>query len=150
MDQDTTGHLLHAAGYCKPQFNLNHAQLVCALGFNKNIRELTDILSVIGFTSYKLLSYRRNELFSTDTYKQLDIDNVVDIYSEYLEDPDILATLRELMVPRLENIEKVLTDHLDPSLVISYKMGSTRFTRAASPRKRSQRHAWKVPSAYCA
>lgn len=104
------------------QLGLNHSQLVCALGFNKNIRDLTDILSVVGFTSYKLLSYRRNELFSTDTYKHLDIDNVVDIYSEYLEDPDILATLRELMVPRLENIEKKLLDDEETSFVISYKM----------------------------
>ena len=40
------------------QLDVNHSQLVCALGFNKNIRDLTDILSVIGFTSYKLLSYR--------------------------------------------------------------------------------------------
>ena len=117
-DSDFIKKINHAAA----QLDLNHSQLVCALGFNKNIRELTDILSVVGFTSYKLLSYRRNELFSTDTYKQLDIDNVVDIYSEYLEDPDILATLRELMVPRLKNIEKELSDRSDPALVISYKM----------------------------
>jgi hypothetical protein len=116
------GDFIKKINHAATQLELNHTQLVCALGFNKNIRDLTDILSVIGFTSYKLMTYRRNELFSTDTYTQLDIDNVVDIYSEYLEDPDILATLRELMVPRLENIEKKLGDNADPSMVISYKM----------------------------
>lgn len=108
----------HAAA----QLGLNHSQLVCALGFNKNIRDLTDILSVVGFSSYKLLSYRRNELFTTDTYHHLDIDNVVDIYSEYLEDPDILATLRELLLPRLDNVERKIAAGGDPAIVISYKM----------------------------
>ena len=56
------------------QIGLNHSQLVCALGFNKYIRDLSDIYSMIGFRSYKLLSYRGNELFSTDTYNQLPID----------------------------------------------------------------------------
>ena len=87
------------------QLDVNHSQLVCALGFNKNIRDLTDILSVIGFTSYKLLSYRRNELFSTDTYDGLDIDNILDIYTERLEDAELLDTLRELLPARFSSIE---------------------------------------------
>ena len=53
------------------QLDLNHSQLVCAVGFNKNIRDLTDIMTVLGFKSYKLMIYRRNELFTTDTYQQL-------------------------------------------------------------------------------
>ena len=40
------------------QLELNHTQLVCALGFNKHIRELTDIQQQLGFRSYKLLTYR--------------------------------------------------------------------------------------------
>ncbi|HSR63833.1 MAG TPA: hypothetical protein VLN56_10555 [Gammaproteobacteria bacterium] len=101
---------------------LNHAQLVCALGFNKNIRDLTDIISVLGFRSYKLLSYRQNELFTTDTYQQLAIDNIIDIYSERLEDARIKETLRELLMPRLEHIEKDIEKTEDPSHVISYRM----------------------------
>jgi hypothetical protein len=104
------------------QIELNHTQLVCALGFNTNIRDLTDILSVVGFSSYKLLTYRRNELFANDTYQHLDIDNVVDIYAEHIEDEDILATLRELLPARLTNIEKKLAEAADPGTVISYKM----------------------------
>ena len=104
------------------QLELNHSQLVCALGFNRHIRDLEDIYSMIGFRSYKLLSYRCNELFSTDTYKQLSVDNILDIYSERLEDQQILDSLRDMLRPRLENIEKDIAKSDDPSHIISYRM----------------------------
>lgn len=66
--------------------------------------------------------YRTNELFSTDTYKQLSIDNVIDIYSEHLEDQDIFNALRELLKPRLTNIQKKLDGTDDPATTISYRM----------------------------
>ena len=104
------------------QLDLNHSQLVCALGFNRHIRDLEDIYSMIGFRSYKLLSYRCNELFSTDTYKQLSVDNILDIYSERLEDQQILESLQDMLKPRLENIEKDIAKSDDPSHIISYRM----------------------------
>jgi hypothetical protein len=103
-------------------FGLNHAQVVCALGFNKNIRELTDIISVLGFRSHKLLSYRQNELFTTDTYQQLSIDNILDIYSARLEDDQIMGSLRELLMPRLGHIEAEIEKNDDPGRIISYRM----------------------------
>ncbi len=104
------------------QMDLNHTQLVCALGYNKHIRDLSDIYSTLGFRNYKLLSYRCNELFSTDTYNQLPIDNVLDIYSERLEDQEILDSLREILVTRLENIEADLDKHEDAGHLFSYRM----------------------------
>ncbi len=104
------------------QLELNHSQLVCAIGFNKNIRELTDIITVLGFKSYKVMIYRRNELFTTDTYQQLGIDNVLDIYSARLEDEEILETLRELLQPRLQHIEADIEKADDPGTTISYRM----------------------------
>lgn len=104
------------------QLELNHSQLVCATGFNKNIRDLTDIMTVLGFKSYKVMIYRRNELFTTDTYQQLGIDNILDIYAERLEDEEILETLRELLRPRLEHIETDIEKTGDPGHVISYRM----------------------------
>ena len=67
------------------QLELNHSQLVCAIGFNKNIRDLTDFITVLGFKSYKVMIYCRNELFTTDTYQQLGIDNIMDSYSAWLD-----------------------------------------------------------------
>ena len=104
------------------KLGLNHTQLVCALAFNKHIRDLTDIQQQLGFRSYKLLTYRQNELFTTDTYTQLPIDNILDIYSERLEDQEILNTLRELLLPRLEHIEADIEKTDDPSHIMSYKM----------------------------
>lgn len=104
------------------QLGLNHTQLVCAIGFNKHIRDLTDIQQQLGFRSFKLLTYRTNELFTTDTYAQLDIDNILDIYSARLEDQEILDTLRELLHPRLEHIEATIEKKGDPGHIISYRM----------------------------
>jgi len=104
------------------QLELNHSQLVCALSFNKHIRELTDIQQQLGFRSFKLLTYRKNELFTTDTYTQLPIDNILDIYCERLEDQEVLETLRELLRPRLEHIEADIEKTGDPGHIISYKM----------------------------
>ncbi len=104
------------------QLDLNHSQVVCALSFNKNIRSLTDIISILGFRSYKLMSYRQNELFTTDTYQQLPIDNILDIYSERLEDKQIHDMLRDLIRPRLEHIEADIEKNDDPSNTISYRM----------------------------
>jgi len=104
------------------QLELNHTQLVCALGFNKHMRDLTDIQQQLGFRSFKLLTYRMHELFTTDTYTQLPIDNILDIYSERLEDQEVLDTLRELLHPRLEHIEAEIEKNSDPAHIISYKM----------------------------
>lgn len=104
------------------QLGLNHSQLVCALGFNRHIRDLSDIYSTLGFRSYKLLSYRCNELFTTDTYNQLAIDNVLDIYSERLEDAQIHDTIKQMIHPRLTNIEAIIAKNDDPSHIFSYRM----------------------------
>lgn len=97
------------------QLELNHTQLVCAVGFNKHIRELTDIQHQLGFRSFKLLTYRQHELFTTDIYIQLPIDNILDIYSERLEDQEVLDTLRKLLHPRLEQIEAAIKKTDDPA-----------------------------------
>jgi len=104
------------------KLDLNHSQLVSALGFNRYIRDLPDIYSTLGFRSYKLLAYRCNELFRTDTYNQMTIDNILDIYSERLEDQQILDSIREMLDPRLEHIEQDLEKNEDPGHIISYRM----------------------------
>ena len=101
---------------------LNHSQLVCGSGFNKHIRDMDDIISIIGFTSYKLLLYRRDELFTTDAYKQMNIDNILDIYAKHPEDREIFEALRQLLKSRLAHIESGIEKSNDPSHIISYRM----------------------------
>lgn len=122
INPDTSQDFIIRINKIAAQLGLNHSQLICALGFNKYIRDLSDIYSLLGFRSYKLLSYRCNELFSTDTYNQLAIDNILDIYSERIEDEAILASLKEMLRPRLEHIEADIDKTEDPSHVISYRM----------------------------
>jgi len=122
IDPDPNDDFIIRINKIAAQLDLNHTQLVCALGFNKHIRDLSDIYSTLGFRSYKLLSYRCNELFSTDTYSQLPIDNVLDIYSERLEDQEIFDSLREILVVRLSNIEKDLDKNEDAGHIFSYRM----------------------------
>lgn len=104
------------------QLQLNHAQLVCALGFNVNVRDVSDVLVILGFSSFKPLTYRRNELYSTDAYAQLDIDNILDIYSAGVAAPEFMETFRECLPRRLAAIESHIGRGADPALEISYRM----------------------------
>jgi len=122
VKSDTSVDFIKNINSIATQLELNHSQLVCAIGFNKNIRDLTDIITVLGFKSYKVMIYRRNELFTTDTYQQLGIDNILDIYVARLEDEEILETLRELLHPRLQHIEADIEKTDDPGYIISYRM----------------------------
>jgi hypothetical protein len=122
IDPDPNDDFIIRINKIATQLEMNHTQLVCALGFNRHIRDLSDIYSTLGFRSYKLLSYRSNELFSTDTYSQLAIDNVLDIYSERLEDQEILDSLREILAVRLSNIENDLDKNEDAGHIFSYRM----------------------------
>ena len=104
------------------QLDLNHVQLICALGFNPQIAELVDVASVLGFTSPKLLCYRRDELFTHDLYNQLSIDDVLDLYTHCLEEQSVLLEIQSLFPDRLDEIESAITGPSNPNTVISYKM----------------------------
>lgn len=101
---------------------LNHTQLICALAFNPNIEELTDIHSLLGFRSFKVLDYRNEELFTTDAYFQLAIDNILDLYSSILEDEDVIQKVKTLLPQRLAMIENKIEKKEDPNHVMSYRM----------------------------
>lgn len=104
------------------QLDLNHSQLVCAVGFNADAAGLTEVLTMLGFKSHETMSYRRDELFVTDNYQQLAIDDVISVYSTHLENQQMLAKLRELLYPRLEHIEASIEKDEGPQNVISYRM----------------------------
>ena len=52
----------------------------------------------------------------------MSVDNILDIYSERLEDQQILESIREMLEPRLAHIEDDLDKTEDPGHVISYRM----------------------------
>ena len=102
--------------------DVNHAQVVCGLGFNFAIGELPDVYSVLGFTSVKALYLRRDELFRTDIYAQLPVDAVIEIYSHCAQNEALMQVLQALSTERLNTIEDHIAEHSDPNIIISYKM----------------------------
>ncbi len=116
-----TNEFLVCIDWTATQMEVHHAQLVCALGFNAHARDLTDILALLGITSFKSLAIRRNELFATDPYEHLPIDNVLDIYTQTATDAEFTKAIQEAIPRRLELIEKSI-GHGNPALEISYRM----------------------------
>ena len=104
------------------QLQLNHTQLVCALGFNPAIRSMSDILTFLGFSSFKSLAIRRDELFSTDAYHFLPIDNVIDIYTCAARDAEFTEALRALVKRRLDTLEAAVDQDGDPPPGVSYRI----------------------------
>ena len=104
------------------QLQLNHTQLVCALGFNAVMRTMSDILTLLGFSNFKALGIRRDELFCTDAYHFLPIDNVIDIYTCAARDPQFIEALRALVKRRLDTLEAAVDQDGDPPPGISYRI----------------------------
>ena len=76
------------------KLGLHPVQLTCALGFNPSMRELPDILSVLGFDSYDMLARQRNEFFFSDIYRRLSIENILAIYARVIRDPELLQVMQ--------------------------------------------------------
>ena len=88
--------------------DLNHAQLVCGLGFNFGISDLPDVRSIVGFTNDKSLYLRRDEIFKNDIYEQLSVDDVIDIYAHCLNFAAHLSIIQDLATERLSSIERAI------------------------------------------
>lgn len=104
------------------QVGVNQHQLICGLGFNPNLAEMPDVLSLLGFSSHKLLQYRRDELFVNDTYEKLNIDDILEIYTQVVDEPTLCEQLRVLLPRRLALIQQVIHGGMQPNKTISYKM----------------------------
>jgi len=116
------------------KFRLRPAQLACAVGFNPNARNLTEILPIMGFDSLEELINMRNDVFTTDIYKRLTFDNVNEIYAGIMSDPDMLHTMQYLLKSRLKNIESKIEETVNTIIIEKYKaeMRAIYFDRIAT------------------
>jgi len=103
------------------RMELHPTQLICALGFNPALRQLPDVLSVLGFARYEALAQRRNELFVSDIYRRLPIDDVLAIYKQVRDDQELLPVMQYLLEQRLENIEKRIEATVNSLVIERYK-----------------------------
>lgn len=100
---------------------LTYAQLVCALGFNPNIRDLPDVVEIVGFESYESLARERNQYFANDIYDRLGIKDVLAIYLAVPNDMQMLEVMQYLLSNRLRCIENRIEATVNSIVIERYK-----------------------------
>ena len=103
------------------QLKLKPEQIICAVGFNPNIAELTDIPPLFGYTNLDDLIQDRNSIYVKDVYKKLTIDNILGIYGAIKESDEILQVMQYLLENRLENIENYIEETVSSVTIEKYK-----------------------------
>jgi hypothetical protein len=100
---------------------LKREQLICAIGFNPNFANLTEIIHLLGFSSIDKLARERNEIFITDIYKKLSLDNILTIYNVVREFPETVQIMQYLVEQRLKTIEEKIEATVNSMLIEKYK-----------------------------
>ena len=103
------------------RFQLNHSQLICGIGFNPNTCNQQDISERLGFRVHRLFDLRLKELFTSDHYSRLPIDNILAIYGLYNQ-PGTTERIDALLEPRLGNLESDIDRIKNPAYATSYRM----------------------------
>jgi len=104
------------------RLGVNVSQLVCGVGFNPAAEAVQRLPAWLGFASYDALVGERNYLFINDLYRQLSIDDVVEIYGQLRLVPDPDNALADLLASRLNHIESQIEATINPVMIGSYKL----------------------------
>jgi hypothetical protein len=102
-------------------FKLRKEQLICAYGFNPVSRYLIEILPALGYATWNELVQERNNIFTSDIYKRLSIENVLKIYERIKSDPASLDVMQYLLHQRLEKIEGEIESTVNSMIIERYK-----------------------------
>jgi hypothetical protein len=100
---------------------LRPEQLTCAVGFNVCARYLTEILPLLGFATFEELAQERNNIFVSDIYKRVTLDDVLAIYAVVKDDPMTLQVMQYLLKQRLERIEQRIEETVNSLIIDKYK-----------------------------
>lgn len=103
------------------QETLRPEQLACAMGFNPHSRYLTEILPLVGYATFEELAKERNDIFVSDIYKRVTLDDILAIYAVVKNDPPTLEVMQYLLVQRLERIEKRIEETVNSLIIDKYK-----------------------------
>ncbi len=103
------------------QLKLREAQLICAIGFNSHLPNLTEIPPILGFESYDTFVNARNEVFTNDIYKLLTLDNILSIYANIKDNPSTRQIMEYLLSSRLKTIEKRIDETVNSLIIDKYK-----------------------------
>lgn len=102
-------------------FQLHPRQLVCAIGFNPDARYITEIFPVLGYATFNELSQERNDIFISDIYKRLTLDNILKIYEIVATDKELLEVMHYLLRSRLAQIENRIEATVNSLVIEKYK-----------------------------
>lgn len=103
------------------KLKLKPEQLTIAIGFNKNIRGLDDIISVIGYDKFETLTFERNEIYINDVYEKISLENILMLYSIVKNDDELLPAMQNLLKNRLKNIESKIEATVNSLIIEKYK-----------------------------
>lgn len=100
---------------------LRNEQLLCAVGFNTHARVLTEIMPILGYATFEELAKERNDVFTSDIYKRLPLDDVLAIYAAVRNDPPNLQVMQYLLKERLERVEQRIEETVNSMIIDRYK-----------------------------
>ena len=103
------------------KLGLRSEQLVCAIGFNPGARFLTELFPIMGFATFEELSQARNDIFMSDIYKRLTLDDVLAIYTAIKDEPALLDVMHYLLKERLKRIEQRIEETVNSLIIDKYK-----------------------------
>jgi hypothetical protein len=103
------------------EFRLRKEQLICALGFNPEIRLLIEMLPILGYTTLNELDQERNNLFISDIYKRISLDNIIKIHERVKENQNSLEVMQYLLRNRLIKIESEIETTVNSMVIEKYK-----------------------------
>ena len=103
-------------------FKLNPSQLICSLGFNKQIRDLMDIIFTLGYESLEDFLKKRNRLFISDIYRQITLKQILSIYDLILNDSEQSKNfITKLLSKRIGILEHKIDKSVKPTLIENYR-----------------------------
>ncbi|MDX1519020.1 MAG: hypothetical protein R3318_02775 [Gammaproteobacteria bacterium] len=100
---------------------LRTAQLVCALGFNSHVKNLVEVMPILGYASIDDLVSERNDYFINDIYKKLTLENILAIYTAVKNNDDFLQVMPYLIKNRLKTIESRIEATVNSLIIDKYK-----------------------------
>jgi len=100
---------------------LRPEQLICAVGFNHSARYLTEELAVLGYASFNELARDRNEIFVSDIYKRLTLENILKIYERIRNDQETVEVMQYLLKQRLGKIENEIESTVNSVVIDKYR-----------------------------
>jgi len=103
------------------KLKLKPAQVILALGFNGNIKNLDEIYTALGFASLEELTKKRNKIYINDIYQYISLDNMLTLYSTVKDENETLQVMQYLLKNRLGNIESKIEATVSSLIIEKYK-----------------------------